>query len=184
MKRFKVQSGHGSFYDKIYLVIGVFFLLVCSWMAIGLSTLNFTEIIICATSKDAFLLPQSLCRSYLYEFRGTPSDIRALDRESGLDVVFDIGTFKEQEALFRFLLSKGADINKLFTSDGKPPLHAAILRNDANLVGLLLTLEADPLVTDEKDGISAYGFLDKLDSLNPEVDMSAIRRQFADIKHR
>ena len=69
-----------------------------------------------------------------------------------------------------FFLENGLSVNQPSAIAGYPPLHAAILMNDAGLIDFVLEHGADPTQKDQRHELTAPGFLELLKRKNPERD--------------
>lgn len=144
---------------------------LASW---SMHTADIEDVVICATEDDTHYIPSSVCEQYLFQFRGTPNDIEYLESRSGLAFFFESENTEMRRRLMSFFLDNGLSINQASAIDGLPPLHAAILMNDPQLVEFLLAHGADPTQKDERHELTASGYLDLLKQKNPERDWSQV----------
>ena len=115
-------------------------------MFYSMASSDIEDLIICASHDNAHYIPQSLCKTYLFNHRGTPEDIQYLESHSGLSFVFGLRNEKDKLQMLDFLVSKKIDINKISAIDGMAPLHAAVMDNNVDLVKKLLQYGADKSV--------------------------------------
>lgn len=103
------------------------------------------SLLVCANSGGlAIPFSKNICRSYLFNMRGSPEDIAELQEYGGAALVINQGpvTTQTRETL-EFLVSRGLDVNR-FDESGIRPLQGAVLENSFPKVELLLDLGADP----------------------------------------
>lgn len=106
---------------------------------------NINELVICANGKTLNVpFSDTVCRSYLYRFRGSAEDVRFLQDNGG--VSFLLGAVEaagERRRIIRFFAARGLDVDGQ-NRQGLRPLQAAVLQGSASTVRLLLELGADP----------------------------------------
>ncbi len=119
---------------------------------------------VCADKGDLVIpFPKPLCRAYLFTFRGTERDIAALHQGIGASFVTQgASSIEEREQIMRFLIDKGLRIDHPDMHQGTP-LHAAVIANAANEVGLLLRAGARTDIRDRRFGLTPLELARKLE---------------------
>lgn len=140
----------------------------------SLHSADIEDVAICAIEDDTHHIPSSVCEQYLFQFRGTSDDIEYLESRSRLAFFFEVEDTEMRRRLMSFFLDNGLSINEASAIDGLPPLHAAVLMNDPQLVEFLLEHGADATQKDERHELTASGYLDLLKQKNPERDWSQV----------
>lgn len=135
------------------------------------------DVAICATNPESHLIPSSLCESYLFNLRGRSDDIQHLEQRAGLAFFFDLEPHEKRQRYLSFFADRGLSVDKASPIDGLPPLHAAILMNDEQLVAFLLAEGADRSQTDERQGLTPVEYLEWLQARNPGTDWSEVERR-------
>lgn len=104
---------------------------------------------------DMDCLVGSVRRGRLEEVKAMLTDAPSMDFQvDGLSLLY-IATFKQQEAIVEYLMSRGADVN-LRNEDGKDsPLILARRRNDATLIRLLTTPKGKLVAVSSGSGTSS-----------------------------
>lgn len=162
------------------IIASVILLLLTAVIGLGgwsLHTADIQDVSLCVTEDDTHYIPNSVCEQYMLQFRGTPSDIEDLENGAGLAFFFGIEDREMRRRVMSFFLVNGLSINKPSAIDGLPPLHAAILMNDAELIKFLLEHGADPTQKDQRHEVTAFGYLELLKQKNPERDWSEVADQ-------
>ena len=131
------------------------------------STLNIEYLVICA-DKGGLKIPfaKSICRGYLFTFRGSQQDIA--DLHQGVGASFVLGgesSAPEREQVLKYLISKGLDVNH-HDMHQFLPLHGAVLTNSADEVGILLRNGANPNLKDKKYGLTPLELALKIQAEN------------------
>ena len=150
-------------------------LLVVGLGFFSMSTGNIEDIVICSTNDESHYIPSSVCEYYLLHYRLTKEDIRFLEARSGLAFLFEISDRSRRDRLLKYFVAKGVSTSKPSAVDGYPPLHAAIINNDPELVEFLLANGANPGQKDENRQQTAREFVDFLGRTNSAADRSAIK---------
>jgi hypothetical protein len=123
-----------------------------------LSMLSLSQLIICSTEGDAFAMPAGACQVYL-QLATDAEDAAELSASGGLSYAFEIEDKKIRYDVLNRLTTLGIDVNSISSVDGLTPLNAAILLNDAELVGYLLNKGADPDRADSANNLDAHQYL-------------------------
>jgi len=103
------------------------------------------ELLVCA-SDGGLRIPaaRSLCRRWLFAFRGTPTDVAALQAGGGANFILNQGPWsarmREELAFFH---ARGLDLDPPDEA-GVTPLQSAVLDASADKVAWLLAAGADP----------------------------------------
>ncbi len=142
----------------------------------AMSTDDIEGIVICATNDDTHYIPSSLCEFYLLNYRLTEEDIEFIEGRSGLSFLFEIQDKNKRYNLVKYFISKGVSINKPSTIDGYPPLHAAIINNDPDLVKLLLNNGANIKQKDSSYNLTPEEFINFLLQKQPSIDRRPINK--------
>jgi len=110
------------------------------------------DLLVCADQGGLKIpLSRSLCRKYLFAFRGTPEDIAMLHQGVGTSFVLQgHAPLAKRERTLDFLVGKGLDVNRIDMHKLRP-LHAAVLSNAPEEV-VLLRHGARPELPDERYG--------------------------------
>nr|WP_275113907.1 ankyrin repeat domain-containing protein [Psychromonas antarctica] len=171
----------GLIVKKIAYVITSIVVCVCLYFGTVLYVLDkshIEDVIICATSDDAYKIPTGFCNLYLVNYRVTKSDVRSLEEGIGIAFLFNL---RDENLRYQYLdlfINNGASIDFVNHIDGLSPLLAAVMINDQNLVEYLLAKGADVSKKDNKFELSPVDFINLLSekekSRNAEVDRSAI----------
>lgn len=132
------------------------------------------DIIIDATNDETSYIPADIYEYYLFNYRGSKDDIEFLDSGAGLSFLFGIDDRSERYQYLEYFISKGASLDKPSSIDGYPPLHAAIINNDAELVAFLLSKGASPDQRDKQHNLTAKEFANYLGHANPDVDRNMV----------
>ena len=100
---------------------------------------------LCSTDRGGILIPSSLCKYYLVNYRINEKSISELSKGGGLDVVLNIEEDADEYELAKMLLAKGLDVDGANHAGGQDvtPLQAAVLYNDVRRVNFLLKYGAD-----------------------------------------
>ncbi|XOZ33651.1 ankyrin repeat domain-containing protein [Halomonadaceae bacterium KBTZ08] len=162
------------------IIASVIVLLLVAVIGLGgwsLHTADIQDVSLCVTEDDTHYIPNSVCEQYMFQFRGTPSDIEYLENGAGIAFFFGIEDQEMRRRVMSFFLENGLSINKPSAIDGLPPLHAAVLMNDPQLVEFLLEHGADPTQKDQKHDLTASRYLELLKQKNPERDWSEVAGQ-------
>lgn len=111
------------------------------------------DLLVCADQGGLKVpLSRSLCREYLFAFRGTADDIAALHQGVGASFALQgRAPLAERERILDFLIRKDLDVNRIDVHKLRP-LHAAVLSNSPDEVVLLLRHGARPELPDERHG--------------------------------
>ncbi len=142
----------------------------------AMSTDDIEGIVICATNEETSYIPSSACEYYLFNFRLTEEDIKYIESRAGLNFLFGISDNDKKYKLIEYFLAKGVSVNKPSSIDGLPPLHAAILDNDEELVLFLLNNGADILKKDAKFKLTPEEFIEFLQQKKNTIDRSVIKK--------
>jgi len=142
----------------------------------AMSTDDIEGVVICATNDETNYIPSSVCESFLLNFRLTEEDIKYLESRSGLSFLFEIQDENMKYKLIKYFISKGVSVNKASVIDGYPPLHAAIINNDNNLVTLLLNNGADIHQKDTNHNLMPNEFVEFLLHKQPNINRSSIKK--------
>jgi hypothetical protein len=124
---------------------------------------------------------RSLCRQYLFSFRGTAQDIAALHEGVGVSFVLQgRSPPADRERILSFLVDKGLDPNHI-DMHRLTPLHAAVVANSVQEVELLLRHGARPDVKDERYGLTPLELAltlerDERRQVGREAVIAALRR--------
>ncbi len=141
-----------------------------------MSTENIEFIVINATNEETSYIPSSVYEYYLFNFRLTKEDIKYIESRAGLNFLLGISDHNKRYKFLKYFISKGVSINKPSAIDGFPPLHAAILLNDKELVKFLLNNGADINKKDIKFKLSPEEFINFLQQKNNTIDRSSIKK--------
>jgi hypothetical protein len=111
------------------------------------------DLLVCADQGGLKIpLSRSLCREYLFAFRGTTEDIASLHQGVGASFVLQgRAPLAERERILDFLVGKGLDVNRIDMHKLRP-LHAAVLSNAPEEVVVLLRHGARAELPDERYG--------------------------------
>jgi len=157
---------------KIIWCCGLALILLLGLLYIGmtihfLQTASISDLMVCTSGEGERNIPRQVCREWIYTFRGTSEDVESL--QSSIGIVFrgtpdledveishaSVGiewvfaTPREDwNAMARFWLSKGVNINYRRPISLLTALHSAALRGNAEQVEFLLGLGADPTLRD------------------------------------
>ncbi|PAU79795.1 hypothetical protein CK501_11370 [Halovibrio salipaludis] len=162
------------------ILASVIALLLVAYAGLGLwslHTADIEDVALCVTEENTHRIPNSVCEWYLFQFRGTPSDIEYLENRAGIAFFFGVENHEMRQRLISFFLKNGLSINQHSAISGYPPLHGAILMNDAQLVEFLLSNGADPTQKDERHELTASEYLELLKHKNPQRDWSGVEDQ-------
>gem|GEM_PF-697860 len=132
------------------------------------------DVVICSTNESSHHMPSSVCEYYLFNHRVTEADIEFLERGAGLAFLFDIQNKEERNRRVAHFIEQGASLDKPSPIDGFPPLHAAILYNDLELVEMLVEKGADLEQADRHHDLTPLEFAEFLSRRNEETDRGAI----------
>lgn len=167
----------GVIVKKIILATSILFVIFVATTIYSMATLSIQQLVICSSDDEAFYIPKSICKYYMYNYRGNYEDIKSLESHSNISYLFETQDTNERYRQIDFFLESGADINHISNIDGLTPLHAAVLMNDPELVKYLLSKGADPLKEDTNKGVSVYKFVDLLikNKTNNSVNLNNIR---------
>lgn len=123
------------------------------------------SLLVCA-DRGGLMIPfsKSICRSYLFNVRGSPKDIAELQEYGGAALVINQGvTTAQTRQTLEFLVSRGLNVNG-FDESSIRPLQGAVLENSFPKVKLLLDLGADPTLKGSTIKASALELAVKLKS--------------------
>lgn len=150
-------------------------LLIISLAIYAMSTDDIEGLVVCAANDETSYIPSSACEFYLFNFRLTEEDIKYLESRSGLSFLFGIADHNKKYKFLEYFVAKGVSVNRPSAIDGLPPLHAAILENDEQLVEFLLQNGADPEQKDNVKNLTAEEFVDFLVRARPSIDRREIK---------
>lgn len=150
----------------VFVVIAVLF---------SVSRLSIQHLIICSADSEAFTIPQSVCKYYLYNFTGE-DDAHQLDDSAGLAFAYQIQNTEEKYNIINHLISVGVNINGISNIDGLTPLNAAILINDSELVKHLLDKGASPEKKDRANQLNARQYIEALQKSDLETNRKKIHQ--------
>lgn len=155
-------------------------------IAYAIKTFSISELVICASSKEAFYIPEAICEYYLMNYRGNKKDVQELENGGGLGFIANIEDTKKRYEIMDYFISKGIDINRVNEIDGLTPLHSAISLNDPKLVQYLLSKGADPLRKDKNSNSTAYEYVDYLSSIDVKnsVNRDSVRKILREFYHK
>jgi len=136
---------------------------------------NIEDIVICSTNEKSHYIPSGICEYYLLNFRLNKEDINFIKSRSGLAFLFDIPDKTQRKALLEYFISKGVSTNYPGSIDGYPPLHAAIINNDYELVEFLINNGANPAQKDKNQNLTPVEFIEFLYEKDSSTDRSAIK---------
>jgi len=150
-------------------------LLAAAPLALGffISRLSTEELIICATTNDAFRIPKKACRLYFDKLTDA-SSAKQLDDSAGIAFAFANDDVQERSAVIERLITLGADPSGISKIDGLTPLNAAILLNDPQLVQLLLDHDVDRHKPDAANHLNAADYLALLQQSQPSINRDAV----------
>lgn len=139
---------------------------------IGLSAYVITkqgieQLLVCA-DQGGIKIPfsKTLCREYLFAFRGSQQDIDLLHQGVGASFVIQgESAAPEREQVLKYLISKGLDVNHIDMHQ-LSPLHVAVLSNSADEVEMLLRNGASTHLKDKKFKLTPLELALKLQSEN------------------
>lgn len=125
-------------------------------------------LIIKSCAKESNSVERALSQWALFSFHGRKGEISKLQEGRGLNFIV---SYPAQQSIkvFRWLESKGADINTIASSDGLTPLHSAIVQDNTQLVAYLIKQGADTSIEEKKRGMTAQELLEMLE---PEKEKS------------
>lgn len=143
--------------------------------AYTISSQSIEHLLICADSGGLRVpFARTLCRSYLFAFRGTPDDIDMLHQGIGASfVVQGESTEDEREEVLKFLIARGLDVNRA-DMHRLTPLHGAVVANSPVEVGMLLRNGADPKLQDKRFGLTPLELALKLQSEGGQADRQGV----------
>lgn len=150
-------------------------LVVSAGAVFSMSKGSIEDVVICVVNKESHYVPSSLCEYYLHNYRLTEEDIRFLEDRAGLAFLFDVPDKEKRNALLEYFVAKGVSFNKPSAIDGYPPLHAAIISNDPELVAFLLEQGADVDQRDRNHNLTAEEFVDFLGQTQDLPELVAIK---------
>jgi len=167
----------------IIFVLSGFFVLYFSFVIYICSTISIANLIEINIVRPT-IVPPFLSEFIMFEFRCNRNDIIELKANDGglnyvISALSDSGLSNEKkEKYIRFFISKGLGVNDVSAFDGFRPLHAAVIVGKADLVQMLLSNGADPLLRSK----SSIGFknmtpLEVTESMkkkNPQRDYSKV----------
>jgi len=158
----------------VVLVMGFSYV---SFTVYAIATLPMPYLLGCANPNKAYYLPESACRFYLFNFRGTAEDIYQIRRYKGLTFVLNTTKDGDYDRFVKFFISKGMDINEPSDDNGFTPLHHAVLMNYPKRVKYLLSMGADPLIKATSPHLNTYGFYTLLEEKSKDqgIDRSEVR---------
>ncbi len=169
---------------KTAIGIGVLTALVAAYIYFATSSVkDFQLLLMCSQGRDE-LIPKSLCQTYLFNFRGTPSEIADINRGIGVVWALSAEDNEDKNKLLKFLLEKGANINSVDERSGVSALHAMVLENDLQAVDLLLKNGADPSIHEARHGKTPLQFAQERAGKPGEPDRSAIIRLLENATNR
>lgn len=150
-------------------------LLLIAFGFFSMSKGNIEDIIICSINDESHYIPSDVCEYYLLNHRLTGEDIKYLENGAGLAFLFDIPDKSKRNIFLQHFILKGVSVDTPSRIDGYPPLHAAIINNDPELVKFLLKNGANPNQKDKNQKLTAEEFIDFLDRTIPSIDRNIIK---------
>lgn len=157
---------------KLLYVAIVLLVAVLLFTHFSLSRMDAQRLVACAATNDASRIPSPVCMFYLEHFTGS-EDAEQLEAGPGLAYAFGIDEPHTRRAVMERLLEIGVDINAPSGIDGLTPINAAILLNDAELIGFLLARGANVQAADAH-GRDADDYLALLREKDEMTDRSAL----------
>lgn len=142
--------------------------------AYALHDADIEELVICSTSDSASLIPRPVCRWYTEHYRITKEEAQILDGRSGLAFLFSVDDTPLRDHWIKRFINEGASVNGPSPTDGLPPLHAAILMNEPDLVALLLEHGADLQQRASAWQLDPLAFARRLVENDPSIDRSQV----------
>lgn len=136
-------------------IVGFLFLGYVGLSIHAVSQQGIEQLLICA-DRGGMKIPFSrhFCREYLFAFRGSRQDIDVLHQGIGaLFVAQGESAIPEREQMLKFLIGKGLDVNRADMHE-LLPLHGAVLVNSVDEIRILLNNGANPLLKDNKFGLT------------------------------
>jgi hypothetical protein len=145
-------------------LIAALVVVIAGLVAYAISTQSMTELVFKA-DNDGNRMIQRLVRFYLWNFRGSPEDLRELEFNRGAALLLErvegdppkLISLTERELLIKHLMTKGLDINSKAGLDGYgfTPLHSAVLGRQEPEALLLLRLGARTDIKDDRYKLTA-----------------------------
>ena len=142
-----------------------------------LHRMTIQELILCSEGQGGIRIPEGLCSTYLFHFRGTPNDISSLSEGAGLSFILnDPENSQKKYRIATFLIHKGLDVNDInhYGGDGFTPLHSAVVSNELPDVKYLLQMGANIELKDDHYRMTPLELGKHLQALNPKIDRSAV----------
>jgi hypothetical protein len=146
-------------------MLGTLAVLYAGLSAYAIASQSIEDLLLCADGGGLKIpFSKTLCRRYLFAFRGSAADMAELQESGGASfVVQGRSSPVEREQVLRFLIGKGLDVNRP-DRISLPPLHAAVLAGAADEVAILLRNGAVTTVRDGHYGLTPLELAQRLQS--------------------
>lgn len=164
----------GNFVAGVSLVLA---LAIGGLLALALTSMKISDLIICSSDDGAFRIPRAICYGYLKLFRMDPEDIRELQDGAGLSFVLG-GDDPMKYELAALFLDEGLDIEGvnhygMAGSEHLTPLQAAVMMNNTDDVAFLLSHGANAQLLN-RDGLTLLELARLQQKKIPGYDYSAV----------
>ncbi|MEZ9142427.1 MULTISPECIES: hypothetical protein [unclassified Shewanella] len=136
-------------------------------------TRNIEDLAACGADEGGLYIPGNLCNFVLLNLRLSDLDIKDFESRGGIASLYSIHEDVKYIYLDAFIKA-GTSVNNESVMSGLPPLHAAILANDNQLVTFLLAREASLTQLNSQFGMNARDFTYHLAEIKPNVDRSDV----------
>jgi hypothetical protein len=125
------------------------------------------ELVLCADDGGLKIpFSKSLCRKYLFGFRGNAEDIETLHQGIGASfVVHGHSSLIEREQILKYLIDKGLNVNHIDRHQ-LSALHGVVLANSVDEADMLLRMGANSRLKDQKFGLNPLELALKLQKEN------------------
>lgn len=141
----------------IPIVVLVLFISTIVYLkSIPLDTLIITTV---STPQESF--QQKAAQWTLYNLRKSPKEIKEMEQSVGLNFIIAYQDSINIET-FEWLLDNGANINAISPIDSLPPLHAALLYDNMELIDIIMERGADTSIKGSRKSLTPCEFLELL----------------------
>lgn len=154
-------------------------LAIAAWCVNFIRTENLVSLIQCADGANYPRL-QAICKTGIYALRLRPEEVQELKQAVGAPnasvIVYAAASMQDREraeAMLRFALSRGLDVNSIDLLTGSTALYTAVFANDPVAVGLLLAHGARSDVSNLKNQ-SPLELAESLQKKFPQEDYRAV----------
>ncbi len=154
----------------------LFALFVGIWTYYVATSLRHVYVLLDCSKGQVSMIPQFLCRNYLFRFGLAADDVAQINHDGSLFHVVSTADQMDQVQLLEFLLKHGVAINGLDGRVGITALHGAALDNNVEVAELLLQHGADRLIRDRKHGLTPFEFAQRAGEKSDRPDRTAMMR--------